>query len=263
MDELVLTQNAIYDNPWKYDIQWEDYVEWAKGKKFPWKKLKVRNQNAYKDTVSGCWVYGLTYIYNGNQINEFEDKWIEFEQEDPRWKWYTFQAERWNPWNVWSSLQECMSFFKKRWLIDWYVKCNTIEECKNALNNWCWIYTWTTKCNWKQAKANKEFAYDPNWAAHCIAIVDYDDTGFISINSFGEYWWDKWYFHINYDMFDNLFSKYAIVDHDDSGKLDELVFNAQFQKAIELGITNWTRPDDPATRKEVAVMIYRALKLNK
>ena len=259
MEDLIVF-NGIYDNPSKYDILWSEYVEWAKGKKFPWKQLKVRNQNAYKDTVSGCGIYGLTAIYNWNQINEFAEKWIEFEQEDPRWKWYTFQAERGNPWNIGSSLQECMSFFKKRKLIDWYVKCNGIDECMNAINNGCWIYTWSNKCNWRQCGKEKEFVYDPNWASHCFAIVDYDETGFIVINSFWENWWDKGFFHINYDKFEYIYSTYAIVDHDDSGKLDELIFNTQYQKAIEMWITNWTRPEDKATRKETAVMIYRATK---
>ena len=34
----------------------------------------------------------------------------------------------------------------------------------------------------------------------------------------------------------------------------------EFDKAIELGITNWTRPDDPMTRREWAVMVYRLYK---
>ena len=256
---MIEEKDYIYDNPSEYDILRKDYVEWEGKQRFPWKKIKVRNQNAYKDTVSGCGIYGLTAIYNWNQLNEFADKGIEFEQEDPRWKRYTFQAERWNPWNVGSSLQDCMSFFRKHWLIDWYLKCTTVEECKNAIKNGCGIYTWSNKVSWKESSKNKELTQGSGWA-HCVALVDYDDTWFIMINSFGTNWWDNWFCHVNYDKFNLLFTTYAIVDHDDSGKLSELIYKAEFNKAIELGITNWTRPDEPATRREVSVQIYRLYK---
>ena len=112
MEEIV--QNACYDEPSRYDYLWSDYAEWWETKKFcEWFKLKVRNQNANKDTLKWCSAYGLTYIYNWNQLMEFAKAWIEFEQDDPRWKRLAFQAERGYP-NSWASLQEMMSFFKKR-----------------------------------------------------------------------------------------------------------------------------------------------------
>lgn len=40
-----------------------------------------------------------------------------------------------------------------------------------------------------------------------------------------------------------------------------MTFNEEFAKAIELGITDGSNPDNPATRKQVAVMIYRAIKI--
>ena len=191
---------------------------------------------------------------------EFAKEWIEFEQEDPRWKWLAFQSERWYP-NAWASLQEMMTFFKNRWLIDWFVKCKTAQECKNALSNWFGIYTWSNKCNWKSTSKEKKFVYDINWAAHCFAVVDFDDNWLIAINSFWDKWWDNWYFYIPDEDYKYIFSTYAIVDHDDKGKLDVLRFNMEYQKAIEMWITNWSRPNDSATRKEVAVMNYRTFKL--
>ncbi len=38
---------------------------------------------------------------------------------------------------------------------------------------------------------------------------------------------------------------------------------SEFKKAVELGITDGTYPQRPATREEVAVMVYRAAKLNR
>lgn len=260
MEEIILPQNAVYDNPSEYDILWEDYAEWWESKKvLDQVKLKVRNQNAQKETYKACSAYGLTYIYNWYQAVEYKNNGIEFEQDDPRWKREAFQAERGYP-NSWASLQDMMCFFKKRGLIDWYVRCKTAQECKNAINNWCLIYTGSNKCNWSKTGKNKEFYYDPNWAAHCFAVVDCYDGGLIAINSFGETWGDGGYFKIPDAEYEHIYSTYAVIDHDDTGKLWELVFNAQFQKAIELGITNWTRPDDPVTRKECAVIWYRVYK---
>lgn len=257
MEELNLPINAVYDNPSEYDVTWEEYAEWWESKKvLDQVKLKVRNQNENKDTYKACSAYGLTYCYNWYQAIEYKKNGLEFEQDNPRWKREAFQAERGYP-NSWASLQDMMGFFKRRGLIDWYVRCRTAQECRNAINNWCLIYTWSNKCNWSKTWSNKEFVYDPNWVAHCFAIVDYYDWWLIAINSFGEKWWDNWYFKIPDTEYSNIYSTYAVIDHDDTGKLGELVFNAQFQKAIELGITNWTRPDDYATRKEISVMVYR------
>lgn len=258
-DEELKQLNAVYDEPSRYDYLWKDYVEWNETKKkfCEWYNLKIWNQNANKDTLKWCSAYGLTYVYNGNQLVEFGNEWIEFEQDDPRWKWLAFQAERGYP-NSWASLQDMMKFFKNRWLIDWFVKCTTAQECKNALNNGCWIYTWSGLCSWSKTSKAKSFVYDANWANHCFSVVDYRSGWLRAVNSFWDGRWNGWYFDIPDDDYWNLFSTYAIVDHDDSGKLQEMRFNMEYQKAIEQKITNWTRPDDPATRKEVAVMIYRA-----
>lgn len=256
MEELKF-KNTVRDNPKDSDILREEYVEGANNH---WKivdnvNIKVRDQYDQQDTYKACSAYWLTAIYNWYQAVEFGEKGIIFEQDDPRRKRLAFQAERWYP-NEWASLQDMMSFFKKRGLIDWYVRCKTAEECKNAINNWYLIYTWSNKCSWSATSKNKEFT-EWNWGGHCFSIIDYDNTGFIAINSFWTDWGKKWFFHINYDKYWLIFSTYAIIDHDDSGKLGELLFNIEYQKAQELGITNWTKPNDPATRKEVAVMVYR------
>lgn len=261
MEEFILPMNAVYDNPSEYDILWSEYAEWnSKWRLADKYKIKVRNQNANKDTLKGCSAYGLTWIYNWYQLREYDENGIEFEQEDPRWKWLAFQAERGYP-NSWASLQDMMSFFKKRGLIDWYVKCNTVQECKNAMNNGFLIYTWSNKCNWSKASKAKSFVYDPNWAAHCFFIENFKDDAFVGVNSFWENRWDNGRFDIPFDQYWNIYSTYAIIDHDDTWKLAELVFNAQYQKAIELGITNGSDPDGTLTRKQWAVMNYRVFKL--
>ena len=259
-DMKLMNMFEVYDAPDERDFLYSEYVEWLGDKiKFPWRELKVRNQYSQSETYKACSVYGLTYIYNGNQIIEFGKQWIEFEQEDPRWKRTTFQAERWYL-DSWASLQDVIKFFKNRKLIDWYVLAKSANECKNAINNGFWIYTWSSKCSWSKTNKAKEFVYDKDWANHCFSIVDYDDNWLWAINSFGESWWDNGWFYIPDDCFKYLFSTYAIVDHDDTGKIDELRYKMEYNKAVELGITNGTRPDEPMTRREWAVMVYRAYK---
>ena len=139
MEELKVL-DGTYDNPSEYDITWEEYAEWGTGKRIADKyKIKVWNQNANKDTLKWCSAYWLTWIFNWYQLREYDENWIEFEQEDPRWKWLAFQAERGYP-NSWASLQDMMSFFRRRGLIDWYVVAKNIQEIKNAIDNGFMIY---------------------------------------------------------------------------------------------------------------------------
>lgn len=260
MPEGLIIPNAVEDRPDERDFLWSEYSEWdTEFKAFPWDKLKVRNQNAQKETYKACSAYGLTAIYNWLQLLEFAKRWIEWEQEDPRWKWNVFQAERGYP-DSGASLQDMMKFFIKRWKIEWYLKCNTAQECKNALSRGCGIYTWSAKCNWTKSGKEKKFVYSENGSKHCFAIVWYDDNWLVAINSFGENWGDKWYFYIPDENYKDIYSTYAILDHDDTWQIEAMRYEMEYNKAIELGITNWTRPDDTMTRKEWAVMCIRTYK---
>jgi hypothetical protein len=262
-DEELKLLNAVEDIPDKRDFLWSEYVEWIGDKiKFPWRQLKLWNQYDQTDTYKACSCYWATYIFNGWQILECQKLEIEFEQENPRRKWQVFQAERWYP-DMWASLQEMMSFFRKRKLIDWNLLCKTAQECKNAIKNWCGIYTWSAKCSWSKTSKAKQFVYDENWAKHCFAIVDYDDNWLRAINSFWEDWWDKGRFYIPDEDYKYLYSTYALVDHDDTGKIKEMKYNMEYNESIKLWITDWTRPDDKMSRKEWAVMCLRAYKMMK
>ena len=260
-DEELKLLYAVEDRPDERDFLRSEYCEWLENNKwFPWRELKVWNQYDQKETYKACSAYWLTAVYNWLQILEFRKQGIEWEQEDPRWKWNVFQAERGYP-DMWASLQDMMKFFTKREKIDWYVLCKSAQECKNALKNWFGIYTGSKECSWSKTSKEKSFVYDKNWANHCFAIVDYDMNWLRAINSFGESWWDEWFFYIPDECYKYLFSTYVIIDRDDTGKIDEMRYEMEYNEAIKSWITNWTRPNDYATRKETAVIVYRAFKL--
>lgn len=259
-DEELKLLCAVEDRPDERDFLRSEYCEWLDNEKdFPWRELKVWNQYDQKETYKACSAYWLTAVYNWLQIIEFRKQGIEREQENPRRKWNVFQAERGYP-DMWASLQDMMKFFIKREKIDGYVLCKNIQECKNALKNWFGLYTGSKECSWSKTSKAKSFVYDKNWANHCFAIVDYDDNWLRAINSFWENWWDKGWFYIPDECYKYLFSTYVIVDHDDTGKIDEMRYEMEYNEAIKSWITNWVRPNDYATRKETAVMVYRATK---
>jgi len=257
---MILTEYlTVVDNPSSQNYIRDDYMhEYSKwvASKFNKEKIKVRDQFDDSTTYKACTNYALCAVYNWYNVSEYESKWVEFEQVNPKTYWHIFQNSRWRP-NVWSDVQTMLKFYRKMWWIDWHMEAKTTEWAKNAIDNWFVIYTWSSKFDWKKSWEQKK-AVLWNWGWHAFSIIWYDTNWFIAINSFGADWWDKWYFTIPYEHFDKLFSKNVVIDKDDTGIINELNFEREYRKAIELGITNWLDPDKPATRKEVAVMIRRA-----
>lgn len=62
---------------------------------------------------------------------------------------------------------------------------------------------------------------------------------------------------------DYLYSRMGKIAEEVNKKMEDkpMTYNEEFAKAIKLGITDGSNPDQPATRKQVAVMIYRAIKI--
>ncbi len=245
------------------DIYMSDYWDW-KRKSSMWDKkdMKVYNQFHQKTTYKACTCYGLWSIYNWNNVQEYNSKWFNYKEEDPKHKRHAYQTMRWRP-NVWSSLQNMMKYYIKNKRIEWYMRAKTLEWVKNAIDNWFLIYTWTNKCNWRKAGSKWEFVYDKKWGWHCFAIIWYNKDWLIAVNSFWTDRWNDWYFTIKYEHFKYLYSMNVIVDKDDSWILNNLKYENEFKKAIELWITNGSDADKPATKKQVSVMIYRSLQLRK
>jgi hypothetical protein len=249
------TRDYIYE-----DIYMKDHWNGIKaGPIWDTAKMKIYNQFDQTSTYKACSCYGLWWVYNGNNVEEYWQKEIEFEQEDPKNKRFPFQAKRGRP-NEGASLQNMMKFYIKRERIEWYLKVNTEDGMKNAIDNQFLIYSGTKYASWRKTWAEWKFVYYKNWGWHCFFIVWYDDIGRICVNSFGKKRGKDWYFTVPYADTKYLFTRYAIVDHDDTGVLKNMEYQKEILESIALWLTDWTRPKEPASREEVWVIWLRVLK---
>jgi len=241
------------------DHFWDEFGNWLTQ---IWnnKKMEIRDQYDQKLTYKACSWYWLCAIFNWYNVEEYKMQWLKFDQENPKWKWKAFQEMRWYP-DIWASLQDQMKFYIKNGWIEWYMRSNTLQWTKNSLDNGFLIYTWSNKCDWRKTGASWIFVKKLNWGGHCFSIIGYNEKWFIAVNSFGYDWGDDGYFIIPFENYNDLFSKNIIFDKDDTWIIKNLNYENEYKKAIELWITNWTRPDDNVSRKEGAVMAYRASKI--
>ena len=263
MSEEIIIENTCTDEPKSTDYKRSDVfgdeeVEWAKIVKWPKDKLILQNQNSDKRTYKACTRFGLMHCMNAENVNEFLNQWFDYKQDNATDFWLRLQQSRWRL-NIGSSLQSALNQAKKEWFIDWYVVCETEDQMKKAIDNWMFIYTGSDKIDWTKTGQKKETVLWC-WWGHAFCIWIYDNYWFIPVNSFGEKRGNWWYWTIHFGMKNKLYTTYAVIDKDSSGKLNAYKFNNEFNQAIKLWITNGTNPDKPATRKEVAVMIYRATK---
>jgi len=255
---------VTWDRPEERDYIYEDHFssEEASGQLTVWKKelMKIWDQFDQRDTHRACTCYGLGWIFNGYNVAEYDKNDVEFEQEDPKYKWGMFQSTRWYP-DVWSNLQTMMKYYRKKWWIEWNMVSKTMQGSKNALDNGFLIYTGTNRCDWRKTSSSGIFVKKINWGWHAFFIVWYTEIGFIAVNSFGADWWTSWYFIIPFENYNDLFTKNVIFDKDDTWVIKNLNYEREKKEAIELWITNWDRPNDPVTRSECSVMALRASKL--
>lgn len=159
-----------------------------------------------------------------------------------------------------ATLQSALDQFRAHNLIVGYSRVKTIEEAKIALDIGHPIYTGSANGDWQCVKRNACYATTTGKTyGHIFALVGYDETGFIGINSFGAV---NGIFTFPYKYWDTLFSRYAITSpkHADiishfKNRMDEI----SAQKAYEAGLISSARPNDPITRYEMAIVLGRML----
>ena len=204
------------DIPDEKDFLYEELFWWVEAelvKPFPKDKLIIQNQWISQDTQMACGCFWLTHISNAQNIIEYDNFWKEYNQLQARDLWLDYLKINPKARYEWSTLQNWLKRFKDSGLIIWYTKINSIEEAKKAIDLWQYIYSWALKWDWNHVKTTWVFK-STTWKTYWhlfTAWVWYNDQGFIAINS---YWPKNWYFTIPYSEWNNLYSKYAIIDNE-------------------------------------------------
>lgn len=232
-------------------------------REYPRPVYTVQNQGAEYITRSGCSRFGIAHLVNAQnsvraQITRTsaptevlgKDLWLEYLEENP-----AAEADG-------ATLLSALDQAKARGLITERLIVRTIQDAKSAIDVARFIYTGSLDGDW--GKVRREHMYDriPGKSnGHVFLIDDYDDRGFIAMNSYGE---GNGRFVIPYKYWDLLYTRYAVVDSRDeqaitiyySTIMDRI--NIEDAKlAAEAGIWNGDRPTDAPTREEVAAIVWR------
>lgn len=222
-EEKNMQSDACIDSPSKKDYTLEDFPELLDTKsadwisnKFPDKTFTVFNQKS----TPGCTRYWLWHIINAYNITEREKQWDIFTQIDPLEPWNRFCSQRWY-YNTGSSLQSALDQWKKELYITWYIAVNDVEKAKLAIDKWLYIYTGSSNGDWTTTKKTGTYTKRTDWKFvwHAWNIIDRDSIKwFKCTNSYWPDWGkEKWFFWLPYDMWDETYTKYIIIDKDDTG----------------------------------------------
>lgn len=221
-------QFRAIDEPSVKDYLFDDFEnikhsdpEYAEGsdKTRPKDTFQVQNQW----NTPACTGFSQGHIYNGNNIIEDKKIWESRPQVNPAIFWDQFCELRWEN-KTGTSIQTMAQFFKKKWLIEWYVTIHNratdlVGKMRKAIDNGNFLCTGSSNGDWAETKKTGIYTLRKNnkfgWHAWCI--VSYEDNFFWAINS----WWDKrgphgWYFKVPNELVTKLYSKLAIIDKDDS-----------------------------------------------
>jgi len=261
--EIMEDLNTASDEPDSRDWEFEHIfstadTDVATKKEFP--EITMFSQGY----TSACTRFWLWLGNNWQNINEYEDAWAKYSEINPIVPWNRFCKKRGYS-NKWSSLQSALKQAKDEWVIEWYLVCKTKEQVMAAMDMWYFIYTWSAKWRWSGTRKNGWIYIerkDNKYARHAWSAVAYDDKYVTAINS---YWPNRWplggKFKVDWDTFLNrCYTKYAIVDKDDSWKLKNYRYLLEVQRAIDNGFFNGENMDKPLTRMQAAAVTTRIIK---
>lgn len=254
-------ENACTDIPRLSDWEYSE-IFWGESQPvvFP-KTVTIADQWYEWKYRMSCTRQAMAHISNGQNIIEWVwenvhlafQMWDEYLKKDP-------DAIR-----LWATLQSSLDQFLSRKIISWYSVVRRVDEAKDALDAWRFIFTGSQNGDWRYVRSNKEYRLRTDWRTmwHAFAIVWYDGDDFIGLNSYGK---DNWYFRIPSKLFNTLFTRYAISDFRDREIINnhhQTMNDKEWMEAQALGIWNGERSTDPVTRLESAKMTLRALKIQR
>lgn len=257
-DKLIITNDAI-DVPDSRDYPFEEFLafkEFAQGNPIPiWMEDVVKIQNQW--SVWACTRFWMTHISNGYNCYERQQNGKVYDQLDA--------MTEWEKWDKVLTLQNALKQFKKEWLIDGYCSIKNsyptdkmIEMVDIAIDIWKLIYTWSLK--WDRSKIGRYLEYvdrtdsKVNWHAFGLvkSVIFKGKKMYKLPNSWGDKWWDEWYFYLDPEDLPLLYTKYVVLDKDDR-EVFKYFEALQYAKQIVKDCKKlyWTNPPS-----EVAMKIH-------
>ena len=234
MTEIKRVFTAV-DNPDKRDYSFERFSE-----EYAQSWATLNKKRPYNSTVFDqgstpmCTWYGLTHVYNWENINEYANNGLVFTELNPN----TFTD------NHLHYLATRLAEFKLSWKIEGWTSITNSEKdkatkMKKAIDMGMFIYTGSAYWDWWAITRTKVYSENKNkefvWHAYCI--VDYDDSKwmFVAKNSWWDDWGNKWYFYIKYEDVYKLYTAYVIIDKDDTGTFKKFKLKEKIRQFVALG----------------------------
>lgn len=260
-------ENAAFDSPLPTDYPYEAVFgsETDEGTiTFIARVPRIQNQGAENVTRMACTRFGITHIVNSQNRRVAEKTVNPYVEAIAKDYWLAYLKTNPSAEENGASLQSALEQFRKAGLITGYAVANSVELMKDALRNYRLIYTGSMNGDWAKVRSEKKYALrtDGKTVGHAFCIVGYDRDGFVATNSYGP---ENGYFSIPYELAGTLFTRYAVADTKDEEAISlyrqRIMDNITIEdakKALEAKIWNGLEPQKPATREEVAAMIYRA-----
>lgn len=147
-----------------------------------------------------------------------------------------------------------------------YYWCKNQNAVDDSIESGFAISTGSKEIDWVATRANNNVAVRGEGSAHLFTILGKDDAKqcYIAKDSAGENKWysmDKGYFYIPYDMFDTLYSCYALIDKGNQEIIDKIHADKMLlETAKNLGFTNGKFLEAYAERWMAALMLARVMK---
>ena len=245
------------DEPDPRDYVYEDlFWDTSPTKKvvFPRDVLIVQDQSKDTRTRMACSRFAWIHIHNAQQIIEH---WPAYEQESAQEFRLEYLRDTPKAEKQWATLQSVLNQLKKTGRIEWFVKCSTIEEEERCMDRWWFIITGALYGDWAYVRDYHIFRNrtDGLSAWHLFAKVSYDKNNHIALNSF---WSNNGYFFIPKTLNDTLYTRYAIIDKDETWSLQAHKDKLLLEEAKRLWIWNGNNPKMNISREDTVLMLMRS-----
>ena len=224
-------------------------------------------ENQWIDQIMrmSCTRQSPCHIVNAQNENRTKETWIKSERVQVKPIWLERLKEYPLAETQWDSILSGLKQMKSLWHITGYSVLSSEMEMKQSIIKWRLIATGSKDWNWSKVRAWEDYEQrtDGKMVWHAFCIVGYTTRGWIWLNS---YWPDNWPFIIPYSLTNTLFTRYAVLDERDEEAI--LLYKKRImseitiedaKKALEAKIWNGTDPKKPASREEMAAVVYRAI----